>query len=611
MARAAIDALSRHHGIATAYEDPDGGTRPVPRATRRLILEEIGVDPAGPPRGRAAARRIAVPETAACFLPSWLEAAPAWGIFCQLYELRSPRNWGIGDFADLAEMARIAAGAGADFLGVNPLHALFLARPDRCSPFSPSNRRFLNPLYLSMDDLPGGAAADPDLLATLRTADHVDYARVGAAKHAALAGVFARTPFDKDRYRRDAFDAFVEAGGTALRRHALFEALSLALVARGHGEGWRAWPRRFRDVEGPAVAAFARANDEAVAFHMWLQWIADRQLAAAARAARDAGMRIGLYLDLAVGEAPDGSATWSAPELTMSRLTIGAPPDVFAVAGQNWGLSAPSPRALAERDFAPFRAMIGAQLRHAGALRIDHAMALWQLFLIPEGRDPAAGAHLRYPFAGLIRALAEESQRNGALVIGEDLGFVPPGFRAAMAKANVLSYRILYFEQTARGFRRIQAWPALALACLSTHDLPTLARWWQGEDMALRRAHGLMEAEGAAEQDRHRAGERRALVAALAGEGLLRHGEVDPDAAEMPSGVLAAAHRYIARTPSRLVGVRLSDLVGPAAPTNLPGTVDAYPNWRPRSPTELGRIAAAPAFAAVTGALRDERPRPR
>lgn len=597
----ALDRLARHHGLTLAYDDPvTGKARPVPDATKRLILQGLGQDPDAPPVGPPAPQQMQVPQAARCFLPPGLAEAPGWGIFCQLYELRSARNWGIGDFADLAELAQICGEAGADFLGVNPVHALFLAAPDRRSPFSPSNRRFLNPLYIAPDQIPG--VVEPAGLGKLRTAELVDYAAVARAKLGALRAAF-------DAGGEDAgFAAFVAEGGEPLRLHAVFEAISASMVAEGRDAGWRSWPEALRDPASPEVASLAEALSDDVRFHLWLQWHARWQLAAAAGAARAAGMRIGLYLDLAVGEAPDGSSTWSGAAAALPSLSIGAPPDMFSTEGQNWGLAAPSPAALAATDCAPFRDMIEAQIRDAGALRIDHAMALWQLFLVPEGASPSEGTHLRFPFADLVLALSDLSRKHQAVIIGEDLGFVPKGFRQAMAEANILSYRILYFEQTARGFKGTSRYPQVALACLSTHDLPVLAAWWRGEDVEWRRRFGMVDEERSVADAARRGRERAAMLAAFRRAGTLR-GSADPAAPELPEAVRDAAHRFIARTPCLLAGVRLADLTGPEAPTNLPGTTDEYPNWQARSPVDLAEIAGHPAFAATTAVMREERPR--
>ncbi|WGH77164.1 4-alpha-glucanotransferase [Jannaschia ovalis] len=571
---------ARHHGLTLDY---DG--RAVPEETLRLILRGLGQDPDGPPEGPAAPKRMTVPKGARCYLPASLQDAPGWGIFCQLYELRSERSWGIGDFADLAELARICGAAGADFLGINPVHALFTAAPERTSPFSPSNRRFLNPLYIAPDALGCARPAMPD-------GDLVDYAAVARAKMVALRHVF-------DHFGTDpAFDAFIAEGGAALRRHALFEAIS-----RVEGGGWHGWPEGLQDPESPETETFVDANRSEIDFQLWLQWIARRQLSEAQAAAREAGMRLGLYLDLAVGEALDGSATWSGAAVALPGLTVGAPPDLFSEEGQNWHLAAPSPAGLRDTDFAPFRAMIDAQLRDAGALRIDHAMALWQLFLIPEGAPASAGTHLRFPLPEMLATLAEASRERAAVVIGEDLGFVPDGFRDAMEKARILSYRIAYFEQTGDGFKPPADYPEMALACLSTHDLPVLAGWWRGDDIDHRVEHGLISKKAGKAQHKHRAWERRHMTKAMGVK-------ADVKEAELPEAVLDAAHRFIAATPCLLAGVRLADLVGPEAPTNLPGTVESYPNWRPRSPTPLEAIAAHPTFARITALMRAARPRP-
>ena len=578
--------LARHHGLALDYQQPDGSTRPVPDATLRLILEGLGQDPDGAATGPEAPREMAVPENARCYLPPSLDGAPGWGIFCQLYELRSDRNWGIGDFADLALLARTCGEAGADFLGVNPVHALFTAAPERTSPFSPSNRRFLNPLYIAPDAV---GCPRPDL----PDGDLVDYAAVARAKLGALRHAFdARDP-------DAAFDAFVDHGGPALRLHALFETISHLQ----DGRGWTGWPSELQDPHGEAVAQLAREHDDDVTFHLWLQWLARTQLAAAQTAATEAGMRLGLYLDLAVGEAQDGSATWSGTAAALPDLDVGAPPDMFSEQGQNWHLAAPSPTALRDRDFAPYRDMIEAQLRDAGALRVDHAMALWQLFLIPSGKPAADGTHLRFPMADMLGVLAEESRRAKAVVIGEDLGFVPEGFTDAMNRANILSYRIVVFEQNESGFRPAADYPHTALACLSTHDLPVLSDWWRGADIDRREEFGFVSPESSADHRRHRATERRFLLDVIGVE-------ADVDDARMPPEVLDGAYLFTASTSSILAGVRLADLTGPAAPTNVPGTVDEYPNWQPRSPTAVDDIATHPTFRRVASIMRTARPRP-
>lgn len=575
-------------GITTSYPQPDGGERKVPDSTLRAILDALGdappapLDPGGP--------------LPACHLPDGLRAAPGWGVFCQLYELRSERQWGIGDFADLAALAGTCGAAGADFLGINPVHALFTAEPDRCSPFSPSSRVALNPLYIAPDALGAARPEMPD-------GDLVDYAAVARAKLAALRDVFDAGP-------GAGFDAFAAGAGEDLRRHALFEAASHHLAPE-HGATWDRWPAAWQDPEGPEVRAFAAERAGDVRFHLWLQWIARGQLAEAQAAAKAAGMRIGLYLDLAVGEDPGGSASWGAAAgrgHTLPGLTVGAPPDIFAADGQGWGLAAPSPGALRASDYAPFRTMIEAQLRDAGALRIDHAMALRQLYLIPNGARTRDGAHLAYPMRDLIEALAAASRAHEAVVIGEDLGWVPDGFREAMAEARILAYRIVVFEQDEDGFNAPGTYPDLALACLSTHDLPILSSWWAGEDIDLREAHRLVSAADSVAHRKHRKWERRAILRALAKAKLTPARRDVP--ARMPDGLLVALHRFLARTPSVLAAMRLADAVGPVMQTNVPGTTDGHPNWRPRGSVRVEEIADHPGFRAIAAALAEERPRP-
>ena len=544
------------------------------------------------------------PSDAVCYLPEWLTRGRAWGISIQLYELRSARNWGIGDFEDLARFVRLAADAGAEFVGLNPLHALFLAEPLRRSPFSPSNRRFLNPLYIAVDKVEGFSSEmiDDEMLSNLRETELVDYQGVANAKLSALLKIWS-TRTDK-----------LSDADPQLRLHALFEALSLHMVAQGHGAGWINWPRQYQDPQSEAVEEFASANEDEIAFHIWLQHLARQQLERAAFLAREAGMQIGLYLDFAVGEAPDGSATWGDRKLSVRGVSVGAPPDVFTAQGQDWGLAPLAPEALEANDFAAYRDLMGAASRNAGALRIDHAMSLRQLFWIPVGKPAAEGSYVQYPLDGTLKALADLSNAQEMVVIGEDLGHVPEGFRDTMADAAILSYRILYFEKRGQRFIRPKDWPLLALACLSTHDLPTLKGWWAADDIALRVEHELIEPAAAVAQRRERRSERRNLLHAFVMAGLISRRDVRRllelrSLDEESYLILAtAAHRYIARTPSRLTAMRLADAVGEFHPTNLPGTSDEYPNWQRKLAVPLEAIEISTLFAQLTQALRKERP---
>jgi 4-alpha-glucanotransferase len=616
------EELAGRYGIATQYKGLDGTWHVAPKASIAAILGALGVDPDAAVLPEPVITPQSDPNRAIqrCYLPEWLEQGRAWGIAVQVYALRSDENWGIGDLRDLALFARTAAESGADFLGTNPLHALFLADAQLRSPFFPSNRRFLNPLYIAVDAVPGYSpvAAEQQLAAELRQGDLIDYAGVTRLKLAALRRIrvaWREAAATSTDYSIEAFAQFQEAGGEALRRHALFEALSFELAAEGHGGSWKRWPAEFASPSAAGSRAYAEAHPEVVEFYSWLQWLTAVQLQQAQRAARESGMRIGLYLDFAVGEAPDGSAAWSDPFVMMRGVDVGAPPDYFSTSGQNWGLAPISPRALVERDFGPYRELIGATMPHSGALRIDHVMGIQQMFLIPEGHAALEGTYIHYPLRRMIEALAAASHRHEAVLIGEDLGYVPEGFREIMEQAAILSYRILYFEQDAGWFKAASDYPRMALACLSTHDLPTLEGWWRGEDVGLRRQFGLIEAGPAEAQLAQRQAERRNLVELLVHSGLL-----DAEMAQqldraahndmpLPGVLMEAVHGFLARTPSMLVAVRIEDLAGERLPVNLPGTVDQYPNWQRKLSASCAEIAAMPGYASVTRRLAAERPR--
>ncbi len=563
-----------------------------------------------------------------CYRPPALrDGGRAWGVAVQLYALRSRDNWGAGDFGDLAQAMAQWGKAGADLIGVNPLHALFPHDPARASPYSPSSRLFLNPLYLDVEALPEFAAsaqaralvASEDFraeLAALRAPPLVDYPGVAAAKHRVLRLVYAdarRARSARARQRWAQFEAFKAAGGEPLRRHARFEALQEHFHrARAEVWGWPAWPQAFHDPAGEAVQRFADEHAERVDYFAWLQWQAGLQRAAAAERGRRAGMTVGLYTDLAVSVDRGGAEAWAQQDLYAGAASVGAPPDAFAVDGQDWGLPPMVPARLVAAGYAPFVATLRATMRDAGALRIDHAMGLRRLFWVPPGGRPAQGTYVHYPFDALLGLLALESHRHRCAVIGEDLGTVPDEVREALAANDVLSYRVLLFERDAAGdFRPPQAYPEQALATFSTHDLPTLRGWWQGDDLRLRAAHGMLGPHVAVDEALHgRADERRRLAAALDAAGVL-----PPDAPRDPAqpasatAVGLAAQRFLARSPCALVVVQWDDVCGAADQANLPGTTDAYPNWRRKLPLAVESLPQDPHVVALAAALRDERPR--
>jgi len=552
-----------------------------------------------------------------CHLPPDLAAgARRFGISAHLYALRGARDQGIGDFTVLGEFAAASAKAGAATVGLNPLHALFNDDRERASPYHPSDRRFLDPIYIDvtalapmLDDADFAARllASDRAFAALRARPLVDYTGVWAAKrtlleaaHAAFRRLAGNRP---DAAPVAEHRAFIAAGGDNLRRFAVFE----AIVESRPGESWDRWPATLRRPDAAGVAAFAAEHGERVAFHQFLQWLADRGLR---DAAGRAGLSLGLYRDLAIGAAPDGAEAWAAGGGLLDGISIGAPPDRFSPDGQVWHLPPPNPIGLAVGGYAAVAALFAANMRHAGGLRIDHVMGLTRLFCIPAGAGGSAGAYLRYPLDDLLGVLAAESQHARCLIVGEDLGTVPDGLRERLADNDILSYRVLWFERDGLAFKPPASYPKRAVACVSTHDLPTLAGWWAGDDIAERRRLGLWTDAEADEAARIRNDERVSLSSALAEVELM----VNPRSQAPPIVEITA---YAGLSPSCLLLCQADDLAGERAAVNLPGTDRERPNWRRRigmvsadlfaNPQALAVLAKS-AEGRVDHASRDETP---
>lgn len=526
--------------------------------------------------------------------------ARIWGLAVQLYTLRSRRNWGIGDFGDLETACRLAGSHGASLVGINPLHASHRSDPESASPYAPTSRRFLNWLAIDVEALP--EAIDPDVqhyiasvsddLIALRSKSFVDYTGVAMVKAPALKLCFAALSGP----RAEAFATYVNAGGEGLRRFAIHE----ALVAR-YGRNTTHWPAALRAGGSEAMAGFAREEPRAIDFSMYLQFCASRQLEAVAAAARNYG--IVLYRDLAVGVESGGAEAWGDDDYVPSA-SVGCPPDLLNTLGQDWGLPPLSPVNLERDAYATFGGLLADNMADAGALRIDHAMSLMRLFWIPRGSKPAEGAYVTYPFDDLLGIVARESARAHCMVIGEDLGTVPAGFREKMAANNILSYRILLFERDANGaFLPPEAYPDLALATTGTHDLPPLAGWLEGNDIGLHERLGLLSAEEARQTRAARENGIAQLRAALCATGDLR--EVDPNTGD----IALAAYRYLARSPARIVMLQIEDALGETTPVNIPGTYLQYPNWRRRLRDDLETIATDGRFERFARMLREIRPR--
>ena len=552
-----------------------------------------------------------------CWLPPAAEAGQRlWGIAVQLYLLRSAGDWGIGDFGDLRALVELAVRERADVIGLNPLHAMFQDDPAHASPYSPASRLLLNPLNIDVAAVPGfaeGAAGLADAgdfqqaLAACRAQRDVDYAQVSRLKLPVLRKLFdaCRHAQDQSPWRR--FEAFLREHGDVLERNCLFLALREHFAADDPPRrDWRDWPPAYQDPASEAVAGFAQARRQQVDFLAWLQWVAGEQLGAAAQVAANGGMAIGLYRDLAVGADRAGAETWANAAAVAADAQVGAPPDIFNPAGQDWGLPPFQPRALREEGYRSFIELIRANMRHAGGLRIDHVMGLQHLYWVPAGSGPGEGAYVQYPMADMIGILALESHRQRCLVVGEDLGTVPEGFRERMADAGILSYRVLFFERDANGgFLPPADYPQLALAVVGSHDLPTLKGWWQGRDLEIKERLGLFpDANDSSSQRQARDHDRQALLDALRAQGLLP-GQGEPEFETLSR----AAHAFLARTPSLLAMAQLDDLTAELDPVNVPATSTEHPNWRRRHSLTLEELPDAPSFREVVTVLREARGR--
>ncbi|BBX61480.1 4-alpha-glucanotransferase [Mycobacterium saskatchewanense] len=572
--------------VRSCAEQVDNFTPPF-NLDGRLVGEASFVLPADLPVGyhRVHLRSGAIETSAALIMtPDWLGlperlgARRAWGLAVQLYSVRSRGSWGVGDLTDLSDLAVWSASChGADFVLVNPLHAASPAAPMEPSPYLPTSRRFVNPLYLRVEAVPEFAGLikrsrvrrlRSDVQRRARRLDGIDRDGAWAAKREALE-LLHRVP--RSAGRELAYAAFRKREGRALDDFATWCAL-----AEEYGSDWRGWPESLQQPAGKGVAKFVRKHADVVDFHRWLQWQLDEQLAAAQSQAVRAGMALGIMHDLAVGVHPAGADAWALQDVLALGVTAGAPPDEFNQLGQDWSQPPWRPDRLEEREYLPFRALIRAVLRHAGGVRIDHIIGLFRLWWIPDGARPTEGTYVRYNHEAMIGIVALEAHRAGAVVVGEDLGTVEPWVRDYLLLRGVLGTSILWFELDRDGTGGplpAERWREYCLSSVTTHDLPPTTGYLAGDHVRLRDALGLLTRPAADELESSRA-ELAAWIAELRRVGLLGDGDDDPES------IVLALHRYVARTPSRLVAAALTDAVGDRRTQNQPGTTDEYPNWR-------------------------------
>ncbi|WIV56705.1 4-alpha-glucanotransferase [Amycolatopsis nalaikhensis] len=642
-ARSALHLLADRHGVATRYENADqewveveddvvvavlgqfgvdatsddaiaaalaqeapaalpptivvkeGTTRPLPGdaevvledGTRRRVTGELPGDlPLGWHRVSTAEQDVVL-----AVVPAKLpEVRPAWGWMLQLYALHSAGSWGIGDYADLRTFAaRSAAELDAGVLLVNPVQAISPAHPVERSPYSPASRRFANPLYLRVTDTETFERADAatreavESLAPDRDGELIDYDKVWTAKRAALELLWP--------HRVEVLPEYAD-----LQDFALFCAL-----AERHGGDWRDWPEPLRDPAGPEVEEAREELKERVGFHAWLQHLCRVQLEAARKAAREAGMTVGIVHDLPVGVHPGGADTWAVRDVFAADVRVGAPPDAFNQQGQDWNLPPWRPDKLAEAGYAPFRDVIRGVLRYADGIRVDHIAGLWRLWWIPPGEPAHRGTYVHYDAEAMVGVLALEAHRAGAVVVGEDLGTVEETVTETMHERGMLSSAVLWFERDwdapGKPFTRPSAWDPAAMASISTHDLPTVSGWLEGEHVRVRAELGLLDRGVEAEREAA-AAEREALFELVAREGI-------PD-----GDPVVALHSLLARAASRLVLTSPADVAGQVRQPNLPGTVDQYPNWRIPLPVSVDGFFTAKGVRAAVAPLAAARPLP-
>ncbi len=618
-----------------------------------------------------------------CYLPGALHGdGRVWGPAVQLYSLRSRRNWGIGDFTDLRMLVELCAESGANIVGLNPLHALFPHNPEHASPYSPSSRLFRNILYLDVESIPEfreceearqavGAPEFRARLEELRANELVDYRAVSALKFRILEMVYrhfraSRLEADPEGERARGFRGYQAEGGGPLHRLALFQALQEHFHEDDAGVwGWPAWPEAYRDPQSPEVAVFAESHRERVEFFQYVQWETERQYGLAGRRCMEVGLGVGLYEDLALGVDRGGAEAWSNQALYAQGASIGCPPDDCNLYGQSWGLPPLAPERMIEARYDPFIATLRSNMRHAGAIRIDHVMGLLRLFWIPSGKSALDGSYVYYPFEDLLGVLALESHRNGCMVIGEDLGTVPDPVRGAMREYGIFNYRLFYYEkywdgEKAGSHKPPGEFPAHALVSVGTHDMPTLPGFWTARDLDVRAAHSMFPTlEQYDKQMAARVIDRASILAALEREGLLSCALLEellrectalavdlavevgttpgPDGGsgcnlaaglsgacgifgqggrvrdslmrDAPVELIQAIYRYAARAPSKVMMVQLEDLLGQVEQINLPGTVLEHPNWRRKFPMNLEDLRGDGRVRELFEALRHERGR--
>lgn len=530
-----------------------------------------------------------------CFVPESIKNGERfWGVNIQLFCLRSESNWGVGDFSDLNSLVKHSALLGMNFIGVNPLHSLYPAQANDCSPYSPSSRSWLNFIYIDVDSVCGSQSHQytqwrssetiESELKELRALDSVDYERVSEIKLKGLELAFSSFIENANSDDNKRFEEFVKRGSISLKTQATFDALQSDLKKQGKPYwGWPVFPEELQDIQSDKVKGFAKQNARLIQFYMFLQWQADEQLSNANHAATSAGMKLGLYKDLAVGVSLGGSEVWGNQDLYCTDISVGAPPDNLGPLGQKWGLPPMDPNELIKQGYQPFIDLCRANMKACGALRIDHVMALLRLWWVHDSDEATKGAYVNYPIDDLLAILSLESTRHQCMVVGEDLGTVPASIREKLAAKSVYSYRVFFFEQAPDGgFYSPAHYPEQSLATLCTHDMPTLRGFWDCHDLSLGEELGLYPDKQALQHlfdVRH--ANKQQILNSLHGHHVIDESiSRDVNYVGMTPELNYAIHKHMASGSSHLLTFQLEDWLQMEHPVNVPGTSTEYPNWR-------------------------------
>lgn len=560
-----------------------------------------------------------------CFKPKAIEEGKKlWGTSVQLYCLRSDNNWGVGDFSDLKQLLKKTAENGGDFIGLNPIHALYPAQPQNASPYSPSSRKWLNILYTDITAVSEFKHCDvmqrqcsttefQQHLSALREVEWVDYKQVTEVKLNALRELFSTLNNGKsvNAARMIAFKDFIIDKGEPLQQQATYDALHFSFLAKDEGAwGWPAWPEDFQAFTSEGTTQWRVDNEHEILFWCYCQWVTETQLEEADKLAKSLGMTLGLYRDLAVGVSKGGSDIWANHDAYYENISIGAPPDVLGPLGQCWGLPPLSPEQLSKTSYQPFIDLLQSNMKHCGALRIDHVLALLRLWWVPEGATAAEGAYIYYNVHDLLNILALESVRNQCLVIGEDLGTIPEGIDVLLKDAGVYSYKVFFFEQAPDGgFISPNHYIQQAMATLSTHDIATIKGYWHCEDLYLGRTLGLYPDPEVFDRLLHdRIASKQQILNSLHGHHSVPDGLYqDANTTGMDKALNFALQKHLAAGSPSLLSLQLEDFLEMDQPVNVPGTSNEYRNWQRKLTRNVDEIFADQDIVHLLKALTEAR----